>query len=386
MRRIIPLVGLLVVALAHRGEAQPRPYSPPAPVWDSRGWVMLGERTVNGRIDHDSIPVGRYEGKFTKLTMVVMDSDLELVRFKVAFSDNTNYEPRVAHVFREGQRTRVIDLPPSEQLIRSIDIVYKNLPGDGRAAKVQVWAWRTGDTVQPPPPPAPVWDSRGWEMLGERTVNGRVDVDNIPVGRYEGKFSKLTMVVLDSDLQLLKFKVKFADGTRYEPAVSHIFREGQRTRVIDLPPTEQVMREINLVYKNLAGDGRAARVQVWGFKVAPPPVVWDSRGWTMLGERTVNGRVDRDTIPVGRYEGRFSKLTMVVMDSDLELVKFKIRFADNSKYEPSLSHVFREGQRTRVIDLPPGEAVINSIDIVYKNLPGDGRAAKVQVWGFRTSR
>ena len=76
---------------------------------------------------------------------------------------------------------------------------------------------------------------------------------------------------------------------------------------------------------------------------------------------------------------------MVVIDSDLELLKFKIAFADNTFYDPKLSHTFREGQRTRVIDLPPSENVIRNIDIVYKNLPGGGNA-KVQVWGFRTGR
>jgi hypothetical protein len=394
MRRIIPILGLVVVAaLARRSEAQPRPYNPPppAPVWDSRGWVLLGERTVNGRIDHDTIPVGRYEGKFSKLTMVVMDSDLELVKFKIAFGDRTFYEPRVSHVFREGQRTRVIDMPPSEQVIRNIDIVYKNLPGDGRAARVQVWGFKTGDVAPPPPPPPPqpVWDSRGWEMLGERTVNGRVDRDVIPVGRYEGKFSKLTMVVMDSDLELMKLKVKFADRTSYEPRVAHVFREGQRTRVIDMPPSEQVIREIEMVYKNLPGDGRAARVQVWGFKTgvaAPPPPprpVWDSTGWTKLGERTVNGRVDRDTIEVGRYEGRFSKITLVVENSDIELLELSMRLNRGEVFNPRVQHFFREGQRTRVIDLPGDDRVIKWIDLKYRNLRGGGEA-KVEVWGFRT--
>jgi hypothetical protein len=45
----------------------------------------------------------------------------------------------VKHIFREGQRTRVIDFPGDERAIRYIDFKYRNLPGGGRA-KVQVWA------------------------------------------------------------------------------------------------------------------------------------------------------------------------------------------------------------------------------------------------------
>src|SRR4051812_29683384 len=210
MCRPISLTAILVIAGVITGlgagagsaAAQPR-----RSTWDSRGWVKLGERTVNGRYDHDRIEVGRYEGRFSKLNMVVENSDLELLDFKIVFGDRTEYHPTVNQVFREGQRTRVIDLPPSEAVIQFIDIRYRNLPGGGDA-RVEVWALKTGDAVPPPaprpppPPAAPAWDPRGWTLLGERTVNRSYDHDRIPVERYEGKFTKLTMVVEDSDLEL----------------------------------------------------------------------------------------------------------------------------------------------------------------------------------------
>ena len=126
---------------------------------------------------------------------------------------------------------------------------------------------------RPPPPPQPTfqWDSRGWTMLGEQAVSGRVDRDRITVGRYEGRFSKLTLVVLDSDLELMDFTINFADGTKYAPRVQHYFRENARTRVLDLPPNGGIINRIDLKYRNLPGGGRA-RVQVWGFKVGDVPV------------------------------------------------------------------------------------------------------------------
>ena len=105
---------------------------------------MLGERTVNGRFDHDRIEVGRIEGKFSKLTVVVENSDLEMIDFKIEFGDGTNYHPTVSQVFREGTRTQVIELPPGEHTIKFLDFKYKNTPGGGNA-KVGVWAWKIGD-------------------------------------------------------------------------------------------------------------------------------------------------------------------------------------------------------------------------------------------------
>ena len=137
-----------------------------AQAWDSKGWVPLGERTVNGKADHDRIEVGRAEGKFSKLTVYVENSDLEMIDFKIEFGDHTNYHPTVNQVFREGTRTRVIELPPGEHTIRYLDFKYRNLPGGGNA-KVSVWAWKIGGGVGAPPPPpppqtGPAWNSAGW--------------------------------------------------------------------------------------------------------------------------------------------------------------------------------------------------------------------------------
>jgi hypothetical protein len=365
-------------------EPMPPEPMPPQQVWDSRGWVPLGERTVNGRVDRDRIEVGRYEGKFGKLTVVVENSGLELIDLRIVFGDRTEYHPKLKHVFREGQRTRAIELPPNEAVIRFIEIRYKNVPGGGDA-RVQVWGLRTGDAVPPPAAPPAVthsWDTRGWTLLGQRQINGRLDRDRIEVGRYEGRFGKLTMAVEDSDLELIDFRIEFADRTEYHPKLAHFFREGQRTRVIDLPPTERAIRFIDLKYKNTRGGGPAS-VEVWGFgsaAPAPAPAAWEPRGWTMLGEQRVHGRREAtDKIQVRRWNGKFRKLTVVVLDSDLEMIDLSIKFGRGEPFHPEVNQVFRENSRTRVIDLPGDERVIKWIEFTYRNLPGGGRA-RVQVW------
>jgi hypothetical protein len=243
--------------------------------WDSKGWVKLGEREVNGKVDRDRIEVGAHDGKFTKLTLYVENSDLDLLDFEVTFGNKEKWHPEVRHVFKEGARTRVIDLPGDERVIKTIDLKYKNLPGGGRA-RVEVWGWKAeagtgggggrgeggGRHDGAGKPAAFSWESKGWDMLGEREVNGKVDHDRITVGRHEGKFSKLTLVVLDSDLELLDFEIKFAKGKPWHPEVRQVFKEGSRTRVIDFPGDERAVQFIDFKYKNLPGGGRA-KVQVW---------------------------------------------------------------------------------------------------------------------------
>jgi hypothetical protein len=308
--------------------------------------------------------------------MAVEDSDLELIDFRIEFDDRTEYRPKLSHFFREGQRTRVIELPPSEHAIRFIDIKYKNTPGGGPAS-VEVWGFRTGEAA-----PA-AWDAKGWTLLGERTVDGSYDHDRIEVGKYEGKFTKLTMYVEKSDLELLDFEITFGNGERFHPEVKYFFKEGSRTRVIDLPGDERTIKNINLKYKNTRGGGNA-KVEIWGWKAEgakEKEFSWDSNGWVMLGERTVNGhgREDHDRIEVGKHEGKFAKLTLVVLDSDLEMIDFEIKFGKGAPWHPEVKQFFKEGARTRVIDFPGDERAIKFVDFKYRNLPGGGKA-KVQVW------
>jgi hypothetical protein len=253
MRITTILIGALAVLVSARAAHADR--------WDSTGWTKLGERSVAGRYDHDTIHVGKYEGRFTKLTLVVEKGDLELLDFSITFDSGAAFRPALRHYFREGSRTRVVDLPGDDRVIKKIDLRYKNV-GGGPSATVEVWGLRGDSTTARPVASSAAWDSSGWQMLGERYVSGRYDRDRISVGSYKGRFSKLTLVVLDSDLELLDFEIAFDRGRTYRPALRHTFREGSRTRIIDLPGDDRVIKQIEMRYKNLAGGG-SAKVQVW---------------------------------------------------------------------------------------------------------------------------
>lgn len=257
---------------------------PPPPVvrdhrtsrWDSRGWVLLGEQRVNGNADRDIIRVGARAGVYSQLMLVVEDSDLRLNDIIIQYDNGRKHSPRVKHEFREGQRTRPIDLRGEARVIRDIELRYGNLPGGGRAT-VQVWGRDTGGGVTraPTPPPPPVvrdhrdrdrdrrggWDTRGWVMLGEQWVSGKSDF--IRVGARQGTFTRLMMVVEEGDLQLNDIIIEYDNGRKHSPRVAHFFKEGQRTQAIDLRGDARVIKRIELRYANV-GAGRRAKVSIWG--------------------------------------------------------------------------------------------------------------------------
>ena len=254
------------------------------------------------------------------------------------------------------------------------------------------------DHREPPPPAEPSWDSSGWTLLGEQWVEGRRDHDTFRVGPRKGRFVRMTLVVEGSDLQMQECVITYEDGKKHRPKLESYFREGQRTRAIDLEGTARVIKQVDIKYGNLPGGGRA-KVQIWGRPeravAGPPPghepppghqpppsTGWDSSGWDLLGEQMVEGRRDRDTIRVGRKEGGFTKLMLVVESGDLQLDDLVIVYANGKKHTPKVKQLFREGQRTRAIDLEGKAPAIQRIELKYGNIPGGGRA-KVQVWGYR---
>lgn len=117
-------------------------------------------------------------------------------------------------------------------------------------------------------------------------------------------------------------------------------------------------------------DGRDGGRKPWSF---------DARGWTMLGEKTVDGRVDSDQVDFSQKQGKVSKITIVVIDSDLEMIDLRVVFTSGKDLHPTDKVYFREDTRTRVINIPDGE-ILRAVQFKYRNLPGGGKA-RVQVWG-----
>ena len=63
----------------------------------------------------------------------------------------------------------------------------------------------------------------------------------------------------------------------------------------------------------------------------PVPQQIDTSGWTLLGQQEVKGKRDKDTFNVGKYEGKFDQVQIVVLDSDVDVKEMTIHFANGEK-------------------------------------------------------
>jgi len=107
----------------------------------------------------------------------------------------------------------------------------------------------------------------------------------------------------------------------------------------------------------------------------------DSRREELLGQREVDFRADRDVIEVGRDEGRFQKIRIVVRGAPIQLRDLKVIFADDSVFDPvSRDRILREDS-AYVFDLPGHRRIIKRITFLYRSIDRREGKATVLVYG-----
>jgi len=99
---------------------------------DRRGgdkWVQLGCQQVSfvGK-DHDSIQVGRSEGRFKAIRLAARGNDVEMLDLKVVYANGEPDDIPVRSVLRAGRETKALDLKGGERAIQRIDMTYRSRP------------------------------------------------------------------------------------------------------------------------------------------------------------------------------------------------------------------------------------------------------------------
>ena len=103
-------------------------------------WELLGERDVDFGKDHDTIDVGRHEGKFKELQIRVKDAPIEISNMVVTFDNDQKFNPKIKRRFAEGSGTHNIDLPGDRRVIKRIDFNYHSVNRREGHGKLQVYA------------------------------------------------------------------------------------------------------------------------------------------------------------------------------------------------------------------------------------------------------
>ncbi len=89
--------------------------------------------------------------------------------------------------------------------------------------------------------------------------------------------------------------------------------------------------------------------------------------WVDLGCKDVSFfGTDRDSIRVGRRDGRFKAIRLAARGNDVEMLDLKVIYANGEPDDIRVRSLIRQGTRTRPLDLRGRERSIDRIEMVYR--------------------
>jgi hypothetical protein len=128
-----------------------------------------------------------------------------------------------------------------------------------------------------------------------------------------------------------------------------------------IPAQEESMRKISAIALALACVGALA---------ADAQAQRRGNNWVELGCQQVSfiGK-DRDSIRVGRREGRFKAIRLEARNNDVEVLDLKVVYNNGAPDDIQVRSNIRAGSRTRPLDLRGRERAIQRIELVYRSRP-----------------
>lgn len=220
-------------------------------------------------------------------------------------------------------------------------------------------------------------DRRGrddWVLLGEQRVGFKVDRDIIRVGQSEDwyrsrAFRTLHFRAEGNDVHMMAIRLVYMNGFGEDFRIDRLIRDGGDLP-IDLRGERSFIRQIEMVYRARPGFGGRATIQVFGEmarRPGPPPGPGAGR-WIELGCQDVAlfGK-DRDSIRVGRREGRFTAIRLHARSADVEILDLKVIYGNGEPDDIRVRSIIRRGDYTRPLDLRGRERVIDRVELVYRS-------------------
>ena len=117
-------------------------------------------------------------------------------------------------------------------------------------------------------PAVMVSDAAGWHKIAERTVDFKMEKDEIAVMGSD-KFSTLKFKVTEAAINLVSLEITYESGDKQDVMVNQEVKAAGESRLIDLKGgAERSIKKIIFVYKTLPNSkDEKAKVEIWGLKI-----------------------------------------------------------------------------------------------------------------------
>ena len=378
--------------------------------------VVIATESVDLSKDGVTIDVSKAKGAFQGIRVRAKKNFIDLSRVQVIYEDGSIHNEDRQIDMKQGERSRAIDLKNSDRFIDTVNLSNQKGKGD---AVVEVLGIQTKDGakkerskavsgVLPATPttsaastakPLTVIDGND-VMFGYQDVGFLVDKDVIKVGGNIGKFDRIRMRVLKNDVHLNSVKIVYLDGESEDVAVDADIKANTKTKWIELKNADRFIKEIQLSYRSKANFKGQARIEVTGQYAEG----WlgpngEGRkyndGWVLLGSQTADyAGYDTDSVTVGKNEGGFARLRMIVRENPITLTRMTVTHFTGPDESFNFNREKIEADKPYgPIEFKGGKTAIKEIraqyrsrvDLINRLKAGKGltgfKPAVVEIWG-----
>lgn len=384
--------------------------------------VLIGTFKIDPSKEKDTIDLTKSNGKYRGLRLRSEEGEVTLSRVQVLYGDGSVHNEDRKIVLLQGERTKPINPDNKDRFIDQLTLSIAAAKKGGATLQVYGIATDEGAKAKRPAAVAEKKDEKKEEkkpetgkingtatkaeatkvppgnltefgdvMFGAQTVGFIVDRDVIRVGSEIGKFDKIRLRVLESDIFIKDMKVVYANGESDDIAVNAEVKRDTRTKWFNLKG-DRFIKEIQFVYNSKPNFKGQARVEVLGeYAEGWLGPTGEGRkynqGWVLLGAETAGFiGFDKDIIRVGRNEGGFKRLRLTVKERAITLNELRIVYGNGQEDVVPVKAKVEAGSTYGPIDLKGGTRAIKEIQARYrsrfidKDARGKGRAL-VEIWG-----
>jgi hypothetical protein len=259
------LTYLFLLALVGRSLAQ----TPEVITNDKTGWHKISEKNVDFKRDRDEFTVMGAD-RFASLKLFVKGAPVNIYDLEVYFENDTKQVIEVRSPIKPTSESKTYDLKGTERAIKKIIIVYQTSPNaKDEKASVEIWGRKTNEVPVKSAiemPGVVISDKTGWHKIGERTINWKLDHDEIMVVGAD-RFASLKFYAAFASIDLKSIEVFYSSGDSQSISINNPIMMGTESRIVDLNGGERSIKKIVFVYKTLSDQhNEKALVEVWGYK------------------------------------------------------------------------------------------------------------------------
>ncbi|MDP1908211.1 MAG: DUF2541 domain-containing protein, partial [Hyphomicrobium sp.] len=377
--------------------------------------VVIGKGDIDLAGSGHSIDVSQAKGAFRGIRLRARSGPIAVERVQIVYAGGAIHKERTSIALKTGEQTVPINETPADSFIDSIAIVAK--PGRGRVA-VDVLGIQTEDGAQrkrgapistahdentggssaAAPAPSPAADAVNPQpqksddasarardpndiMFGYQSVGFGIDRDVIKIGRDVGKFNRIRLRVLGSEVHINDLKVSFEDGSEQHFTIDTDIKENTHSHWLPIDGS-RFIREIELTYRAHPGMHTKARVEVTGEYAKDWLGLHGEgrnyhQGWVLLGAQTAGFTgFDRDVIMVGENEGGFSRLRIEALDRAITLKEIRVKYASGADEVFTMRERVDPGKAYGPIEFKAGSLPIKSIEAIYRSRFDLGKGLK----------